>query len=730
MASVYSAIDEKLERRVAVKILHEHLARNDDIRFRFHQEAKSISGIDHPNIIKILDFSGNDSQRLWIVTEIMYGVDLSEYVQRFKGCRLHPIIASLITREICSALEEVHQNGIVHRDIKPENIMVLDSGQIKLMDFGIAKVAASQSATQTGTFMGSPSYMSPEQIKGIKVDVRTDIYSLNVLLYEIITGSLPYVGSNTADVIHKIMTGKYPSPRRIISDLHPLIDHLITKNLESDREKRHNHIVNYSDELNRFLSEFRIVDPSTSLRNFFKDPKTFFKSLVRPNGENIAKTSNASPSHPPKPKDLTKLPTRQQTRTNYQTQNAQVLRESEKTRKPTVASIQRPIMGQEFKLPQSKDINRKKQTVRTTTPPNKTRHPRKELNHNPRKQVKEQAHKPAPKQAKRPPAPAPKQAKRRPAPQPRKRAPEIVNVYEIKQNSNGIWGSLLAMSFIGAIIFGGVILKRKRSQGNSPSRVAELQKNSPTSIAPNKKANEVSKIERIEIASEPQMTMPRSREKSRINSAGRPSRKANNPDASNNKSKSRPSNFKSPARLPDRSRGPVIATRISNPETQRPKTNINQGPGIIHINSQPAAEIYLNNRMYGTSNDPIISKNGLRLESGTYTLTLKRRGYESMTERVQLASGNSLRLNFILQKITDLLELKIQTNRFPTIVSITSSKDSSLNKNINLASSESTFDLPSGQYKITASYKKERIERTIFLNKSNTPITFNARFKK
>lgn len=230
MAAVYSAIDEKLGRRVAIKILHSHLSKNDDIRHRFHQEARSISSIDHPNIIKVFDFSGEESEQLWIVTEILYGVDLAEYTHEFPNKRLHPIVASLITREICRALSIAHRNGIIHRDVKPENIMVLDSGRVKLMDFGIAKVSENSNATQTGTFMGSPSYMSPEQIRGSQqIDQRTDIYSLSVLFYEITCGVLPYVGSSTADVIAKILSTPFKKPLQIMPSIPEPVSNIIEK---------------------------------------------------------------------------------------------------------------------------------------------------------------------------------------------------------------------------------------------------------------------------------------------------------------------------------------------------------------------------------------------------------------------------------------------------------------------------------------------------------------------
>ena len=155
MASVYAAVDEKLDRRVAIKILHSHLAKNDDIRQRFHMEAQSISSIDHPNIVKVYDYSGPESKLLWFVSEILYGLDLAAYVKKFKARKAPPLLSFLIASEIAEALISAHTNGIIHRDIKPENVMVLDSGKIKLMDFGIAKIAENANSTQTGTFMGS-----------------------------------------------------------------------------------------------------------------------------------------------------------------------------------------------------------------------------------------------------------------------------------------------------------------------------------------------------------------------------------------------------------------------------------------------------------------------------------------------------------------------------------------------------------------------------------------------
>ncbi|RYZ68468.1 MAG: serine/threonine protein kinase, partial [Proteobacteria bacterium] len=267
MASVYSALDEKLERKVAIKILHPHLARNNDIRDRFLLEARTVSGLDHPNILRVYDFSGLESEQLWIVMEILHGEDLSEYVKSFPKNRLQFIVAALITREICRALNEAHKLNIVHRDIKPENIMMLQNGQLKLMDFGIAKVHRAN-ATQTGIFMGSPSYMSPEQIRGTDVDARADIYSLSVLFYEILTGQLPFVGKSTAEVINRIMVGRYSAPNLLINELPPPLTQIIQKGLQHHKDERYQSITEMALALDSFLTSVNFRESRIELEEF------------------------------------------------------------------------------------------------------------------------------------------------------------------------------------------------------------------------------------------------------------------------------------------------------------------------------------------------------------------------------------------------------------------------------------------------------------------------------
>jgi serine/threonine protein kinase len=281
MAYVYVALDEKLGRKVAVKVLHEHMERNVDIRKRFLGEAQAISTLEHPNIVKIFDFSGSSSERLWIVTEVIRGKNLAQYVQQFTGGWLHPIVAACIVREVAKALDAAHSAGIVHRDIKPENVMITAEGRVKLMDFGIAKDLGKTSMTLTGTFMGSPSYMSPEQIRGRDVDLRSDLYSLAVLFYEIVTGRLPFTGQTTHDVVMKIMEGEFTHPRYVVPTLPDRLNDLIVRGMAKLPGGRFQSAVELGYELDRFLSEMGFDESHVELERFCRDRKAYEERLAR-----------------------------------------------------------------------------------------------------------------------------------------------------------------------------------------------------------------------------------------------------------------------------------------------------------------------------------------------------------------------------------------------------------------------------------------------------------------
>lgn len=275
MAYVYLALDEKLGRKVAIKVLHEHMEKNADIRKRFQLEAEAVSRLEHPNIVKIYDFSGNESPRLWIVTEVIRGKNLAQYAEKGPGRVLHPIVASCIVREILKALTRAHDLGIIHRDIKPENVMITVDGRVKLMDFGIAKDLGRSNVTQTGTFMGSPSYMAPEQIRGKDIDQRSDLYSLSVLFYEIVTGRLPFIGQTTHDVVMRIIEGSFTEPRFIMPTLADLLNEVIVKGMAKNQVDRHNSAREYGTVIDQYLGSVGFHESHIELERYFEDKKTF-----------------------------------------------------------------------------------------------------------------------------------------------------------------------------------------------------------------------------------------------------------------------------------------------------------------------------------------------------------------------------------------------------------------------------------------------------------------------
>jgi serine/threonine protein kinase len=281
MAVVYTARDEKLGRVVAIKLLHQHYADDQNIRQRFELEAQAVSALDHPNIVKVFDYSGTKSQQLWIVTELLKGQNVSAFSRSFDTNQVHSIIGACIGREMCKALDHAHSKEIVHRDIKPENIMVTEIGQIKLMDFGIAKNLHKNSVTQTGAFMGSPSYMSPEQVRGKGIDHRCDIYSLGVLLYELLTGKLPYSGGSIHDVALNIVEAKLVRPRKLNPMIPRDINKIICKAMAADPDRRFQSTKVLARELDLFLSRAGFSESNIELERFFQDRHHYEDKLAK-----------------------------------------------------------------------------------------------------------------------------------------------------------------------------------------------------------------------------------------------------------------------------------------------------------------------------------------------------------------------------------------------------------------------------------------------------------------
>ena len=198
MANVYKGRDIRTNNAIAVKVLKEEFLDNEELVRRFKNESKAISILDHPNIVKVYDVSVTD-QLQYIVMEYIDGITLKEYLKQRGGALTWKEVIHFAT-QVLSALEHAHSKGIVHRDVKPQNIMLQADGSIKMMDFGIARFSRAQSQTVSDKAIGSVHYISPEQAKGDHTDARTDIYSVGVMLYEMLSGHLPFDGSGTVSI--------------------------------------------------------------------------------------------------------------------------------------------------------------------------------------------------------------------------------------------------------------------------------------------------------------------------------------------------------------------------------------------------------------------------------------------------------------------------------------------------------------------------------------------------
>src|SRR5438067_9464622 len=195
MADVYLAEDQELGRRVAIKILNDRHANADQFIERFRREAKNAAALNHPNIVSIYD-RGNAEDTYYIAMEFLDGRSLKELIV---GRGAAPInVAIEYARQILSALRFAHRHGIVHRDIKPHNVLVDGEGRVKVTDFGIARAGASQ-MTEAGSIVGTAQYLSPEQARGSGVDQRSDLYSLGIVLYELVTGKTPFDGETPVE---------------------------------------------------------------------------------------------------------------------------------------------------------------------------------------------------------------------------------------------------------------------------------------------------------------------------------------------------------------------------------------------------------------------------------------------------------------------------------------------------------------------------------------------------
>ena len=251
MARVYKARCHRLNRLVAIKILREDLSQDAEFRRRFHDESQAVAMLSHPNIVAVYDVS-RSSELEYIVMELIDGITLKQYMQK-KGDKLNWREALHFITQIVKALGHAHSRGIIHRDIKPHNIMVLRDGSVKVADFGIARVASGGHSTLTQEALGSVHYISPEQARGSRIDARSDLYSTGVVLYEMITGRLPFEGDTPVSVAIQHINSIPLSPRELDPAIPEALEAITMKAMAPNPDNRYLS----ADEMLADLEEFR-----------------------------------------------------------------------------------------------------------------------------------------------------------------------------------------------------------------------------------------------------------------------------------------------------------------------------------------------------------------------------------------------------------------------------------------------------------------------------------------
>ncbi|HLY26417.1 MAG TPA: serine/threonine-protein kinase, partial [Aggregatilineales bacterium] len=235
MAVVYRARQSSIGRDVAIKVIKPDLAETEEFEKRFQREAEAIASLSHPFILKVFDY-GQQGDQVYLVTELLKGGSLADAIRKEP---LSPESAGRTLDQIASALDYAHERGIIHRDLKPANVLLDEKGNAHLTDFGIAKILSENNTlTQSGAAIGTPAYMSPEQWQGTALDARADVYALGVVLFEMLTGKLPFQADTAYSMMHLHVNEPIPSIRQVRPDLPAAVETIINKALAKNREER------------------------------------------------------------------------------------------------------------------------------------------------------------------------------------------------------------------------------------------------------------------------------------------------------------------------------------------------------------------------------------------------------------------------------------------------------------------------------------------------------------
>jgi len=276
MAVVYRGRDTALDREVAVKLLHPHLASARESRARFSREARAVARLAHPGIVEIYDYAGDGAAESYLVTEFVRGRTLRAFAQEV-GFGF-PELGMLVGRALADALVHAHSAGVIHRDLKPENVLVKegDAPTVKLADFGIARILASdERMTMTGALVGSPHHMAPEIVEGKDADARSDIFSLGTILYWLATGKLPFAAANPTAILRRVLEGDFVKPRAVDPRVPDPLADLVASSLAVDPARRPASAAEVRDRLDRVLAQVGIDRPEEALQEFLRDPAAF-----------------------------------------------------------------------------------------------------------------------------------------------------------------------------------------------------------------------------------------------------------------------------------------------------------------------------------------------------------------------------------------------------------------------------------------------------------------------
>jgi len=291
MATVYRARDKRLERDVAIKVIHRHLRENKEVETRFASEARAVAKVKHPNIVEVYDVSGDDEEERYLVVELVRGTTLRKLLQTHG--HMPAEVAAALALELAAGLQHAHEHGVIHRDIKPENVLVdpphgdagartsqersleSRSARIKITDFGIAKLLDAQGVTSTGQVLGSPAHMAPEQIEGGEVSARSDVFGLGVLIYECMVGKLPFDGKNPAQVLRRVLDGAFTVPDRARPSIGSAYSHIVEKALANEAVDRWESADELAEALRAELGRLGFDDPRRELAEYLSDPKAY-----------------------------------------------------------------------------------------------------------------------------------------------------------------------------------------------------------------------------------------------------------------------------------------------------------------------------------------------------------------------------------------------------------------------------------------------------------------------